>query len=57
LTREDYKTFENVSSKKRGVKLKRSIAILNNVLVKLQFAVTESAVAESENRNKIGRQN
>lgn len=36
------------------VKLKRPIAILNHVLVKLQFAVTQRAVAESNDWNEIG---
>lgn len=45
-------TFQNVSMKKRRVKLKSSIAILDYVLVKLQLAVTEGSVAETKHQNK-----
>lgn len=45
-------TFENVSLKTRRVKLKRSVAILNYVLVQLQLAVTEGSVTESKHQSR-----
>lgn len=39
--------------KKRRIKLKRSITVLDHVLVELQFAVTKGTVAEETKKNAI----
>ena len=45
------RTFEKVSLKKRWIELKRFIAILDHVLVKLQLTIAIRSVTETRNNN------